>query len=152
MVTLEFKQRLRISRDEAWDFFSSPKNLKEITPKHMGFEITSGNEEVSMYPGIVISYKINPFPNIPVQWITEITHVKEKEYFVDEQRFGPYKFWQHRHIFNEIKGGIEMTDIICYMVSFGFLGNILDKLLIRKQVKQIFSYRREILKQKFGEI
>ncbi len=152
MITLEFKQRLRISRDEAWDFFLSPKNLKEITPKHMGFEITSGNEEVSMYPGIVISYKINPFPNIPVQWITEITHVEENKYFVDEQRFGPYKFWHHRHIFNEIEGGVEMTDIVCYKVPFGFLGNILDKLLIRKRVIQIFSYRREILKQKFGEI
>lgn len=152
MVTLEFRQRLRISRDEAWDFFSSPRNLKEITPKHMGFEITSGNVDVKMYPGIIISYKIKPFPNIPVRWITEITHVKEKEYFVDEQRFGPYTFWHHRHIFNEIEEGVEMTDIVCYIVPFGPFGKILDKWLIRKQVRQIFSYRREILKQKFGEI
>ena len=82
-------QDLPISKDQAWDFLSDPKNLKTITPDYMGFNILSGADH-KMFPGQIIQYIVTPVAGIPTKWVTEITHVKEGEYFVDEQRFGPY--------------------------------------------------------------
>ena len=100
-------QNLPISMEQAWKFLSDPKNLKTITPDYMRFEILGGDEKM-MYPGQIIKYIVTPVMGIPTQWITEITHVKEGEYFVDEQRFGPYALWHHKHFIRPIKNGIEM--------------------------------------------
>ncbi|MEM6525160.1 MAG: SRPBCC family protein [Bacteroidota bacterium] len=148
---LERIQFLPIKIDEAWDFFSSPRNLKEITPDYMKFVITYISGQESMYAGQLISYIVHVLPGIPVRWTTEITHVEEPSYFVDEQRFGPYALWHHQHHFKEVEGGIEMTDIVNYAIPWGILGRFADWLFVGKKVKSIFDYRFEVLEKKFSK-
>jgi len=144
IYTLEVQQILTISREEAWDFFSSPGNLAKITPPHMGFVITSGTPE-KMYPGQIISYKVAPFPGFKTNWVTEITHVSEGSYFVDEQRFGPYRMWHHEHRFEVQNGGILMTDRVSYKLPFGIFGQIAHALFVKKQLEQIFEFRIDVM-------
>ncbi len=146
----EVSQVINGSLNDVWDFISSPKNLKEITPDHMGFDITSKNTPEKMYPGLVISYKVKPLANIKTTWVTEITQVSDKKYFVDEQRIGPYKMWHHQHIIESMENGcVLMKDIISYSPPFGFLGAIANQLLIKKKLDEIFEYRRIALEKRF---
>ena len=145
------KQNLPISVKEAWEFLSSPNNLAEITPKYMNFKILSGANK-SIFAGQIIQYKVTPVLGITLKWVTEITHVKQNEYFVDEQRFGPYSFWHHKHFIKEIDGGIEMEDIVDYKIPFGFLGQIAHSLFIEKKLRQIFNYREKKLVKLFGKL
>ena len=145
------QQLIKVDLDRLWEFMSSPKNLERITPKDMKFKITSRNEEKKIYEGMIITYSITPILHFPLNWITEITHVKEKKYFVDEQKIGPYKMWHHEHIFEEKENGILMTDIITYVPPLGFLGKIANRLFIKKKVNQIFEYRKVILDQIFKQ-
>lgn len=138
---LKKEQFINASLDEVWDFISSPKNLKNITPPHMGFDITSDNKDNKMYQGMIISYIVKPILGIPTTWVTEITHVVDKNYFVDEQRIGPYKLWHHQHILEEKDDGVYMKDIVTYEPPFGFLGAIANSLFIKKQLNTIFKYR-----------
>ena len=151
LYQLRAKQALPISTEKAWKFLSSPKNLQVITPDHMGFTILSGADR-PMFPGQIIQYKVSPFPGYTTKWVTEITHVKEGEYFVDEQRFGPYALWHHKHFIKAIKGGVEMEDIIDYKIPFGFLGQLAHPLIVKKQLQQIFNYREQKLTALFGKI
>jgi hypothetical protein len=137
--------------DDAWEFFSNPKNLQQITPKNLGFKIVSKYHGDNMYPGQIIEYTVKPVLGIPLYWMTEITHVDEKKYFVDEQRFGPYSMWHHQHHFKETSNGIEMTDIVHYKIPFGFLGSIANSLFIKKQLKQIFDHRYKTVEKLFSE-
>jgi ligand-binding SRPBCC domain-containing protein len=151
--TLKTVQRLPISLEHAWDFFSSPANLKEITPDHLDFRITSDPQFLGkMYAGQIITYTVRPLLGIPMFWMTEITHVQDHQFFVDEQRFGPYALWHHQHHFRAIEGGVEMTDYIHYKVPLGPLGDLANWLLVRGQLKQIFDYRYRVLEQKFGKM
>ena len=143
------KQNLPLSINSAWEFFSNPKNLPKITPPWLNFEITSQLGD-KMYAGMIIAYLVRPLFNIPTTWVTEITHVNEPLYFVDEQRFGPYKLWHHQHIFRENKGGVEMEDIVSYAVPFGFLGAIMKKLVIERKINEIFEFRSARLIELFG--
>lgn len=145
---LKTKQFLPISIDKAWEFFSNPNNLSKITPPWLNFEVTSQLEN-KVYAGMIITYKVRPLLNIPITWVTEITHVREPNFFVDEQRFGPYKFWHHQHIFKKVDGGIEMEDIISYAVPFGFVGIIINRLIISEKINEIFSFRKEKLTELF---
>ena len=147
---LKTKQTLPISIQQAWGFFSNPQNLSKITPPWLSFEVTS-QIETKMYAGMIIAYKVTPLLNIPSTWITEITHVNEPHYFVDEQRFGPYKFWHHQHIFREVYNGIEMEDIVSYSIRFGVLGRLISRMLVTKKIKAIFDYRTEVLKAIFSK-
>lgn len=142
-------QKLPISLDEAWEFFSSPKNLKEITPDNLGFNIVSQHHGDKMYPGQIIEYKVSPVLGIPLYWMTEITHVEDKKFFVDEQRFGPYSMWHHQHHFKAVEGGVEMTDIVHYKLPFWFLGDIANTLFVKKQLKEIFDYRFALVERKY---
>ena len=142
LFRLESTQFLPISIEKAWEFFSSPDNLKEITPDHMGFNITSDNKG-KMYPGMLITYIVSPLLGIKMRWCTEITQVVEHKYFIDEQRFGPYNLWHHQHHFNEVEGGVEMTDIVHYGIPFGIIGQMANSILVKKQLTEIFSYRIE---------
>ncbi len=142
--------KLPISVDKAWDFFSDPKNLKVITPDNLGFNITSDFFKDKMYAGQVITYKVSPMLGIKMNWMTEITQVKDKEYFIDEQRVGPYKIWHHQHHFKPIEGGVEMTDIIDYVVPLGFLGRLVEPILVRGKLKEIFDYREIKMDELFG--
>jgi ligand-binding SRPBCC domain-containing protein len=151
LYRLHSKQSLPISNQEAWDFLSDPKNLKTITPEHMGFNILSGGDR-PMFAGQIIQYKVSPFSGYSTKWVSEITHVKEGHYFVDEQRFGPYSLWHHKHFLTEINGGTEMEDIIDYKIPFGILGQLAHPILVKKQLQQIFSYREQKLIELFGTI
>jgi len=146
----ETVQTLPVGRAAAWDFFSDPKNLAVITPPEMSFEVTSPLPE-RVYAGLMVTYRVRPLLRIPVQWVTEITHVDEGRYFVDEQRLGPYRVWHHEHHFSEVAGGIEMRDIVHYAVPLGPLGDVLDRLVIGKRVEEIFAFRRRVLEQRFGQ-
>ena len=148
--SLKTVQNIPISLDAAWDFFSSPANLKEITPSNLGFQIVSKYHGEKMYPGQIIEYIVKPILGIPLYWMTEITHVEDKKYFVDEQRTGPYAIWHHEHHFTEIKGGVHMTDILTYAIPYGIIGRIANKLIVEKEVKTIFAYRDEEIKKLFG--
>ncbi len=152
VYSLKTVQQLPISLDEAWDFFSRPSNLAEITPSDMGFVIKSKHHGEKMYQGQVIEYTVKPVLGIPVYWMTEITHVQDKVYFVDEQRFGPYALWHHQHHFKAIPGGVEMTDIVHYKIPFWILGDIAHGLFVKNKLKQIFDYRKVAVENKFGVI
>ncbi|EMQ95017.1 Cell division inhibitor [Xanthomarina gelatinilytica] len=150
VYTLSSKQKLPISLEEAWQFLSSPKNLKTITPDYMGFHILSGAEK-PMFAGQIIQYIVTPVFGIKTHWVTEITHVVDKTYFVDEQRFGPYALWHHKHFLREVEGGVEMEDVIDYKLPFGFLGRWLHPILVKPKLTEIFNYRRQKLSELFGQ-
>jgi ligand-binding SRPBCC domain-containing protein len=150
--TVNFEQKLPISLEEAWAFFSSPLNLAKITPKSMAFVITSDySAQTKMYQGMIITYKVSPLLGIKLDWMTEITHVKEGAYFIDEQRFGPFKFWHHEHHFKAIEGGVLMTDKLIYGIPFGIFGQIANAITVSKQTKEIFSFREKAVEELFGK-
>lgn len=144
-------QRLPITPEAAWAFFSTPFNLDAITPRNMSFVLTSDNGNEKIHAGQILTYKIAPIAGIPLSWMTEITHVVSDEYFVDEQREGPYKMWHHKHSFKAIDGGVEMTDEVWYILPFGIVGRLAHWLFIRKKVNSIFDFRFRILEEKFGK-
>ena len=148
---LERTQLLPITLPEAWKFFSAPGNLKHITPAYMGFEVLSDSGSETMYPGQIISYYVKPLFGIKIFWMTEITHVKDQEYFIDEQRFGPYQFWHHTHFFREVPGGVEMRDLVHYRLPFSPIGKLVHTLMVKKQLKQIFDFRNQVLEALFGK-
>jgi len=147
--SLQTIQQIPISIEKAWDFFSDPKNLKDITPANIGFNIISKYHGDKMYAGQIIEYTVSPVLGIPLYWMTEITHVKDKQYFIDEQRFGPYSLWHHQHHFKEIPGGVEMTDIVHYKLPLWFLGDIANWLLVKRQLKTIFDHRFKKVEELF---
>jgi ligand-binding SRPBCC domain-containing protein len=149
LYTLHTKQNLPITKKQAWELLSDPKNLQKITPEYMGFEIISGADR-PIFPGQIIQYKVTPVLGIKAKWITEITHVVENEYFVDEQRFGPYTFWHHKHFIKEISGGVEMEDIVDYKLPMGFLGSLIHPFLVQPKLKEIFEFRRKKLIELYG--
>ncbi len=145
-----FKQNIPVSLQEAWRFFSNPENLKEITPAEMGFDILNGPLPEKIYPGMIIIYTVRPLLNIPMTWVTEITQVEEPGYFIDNQKAGPYAYWHHQHFLKETETGVEVTDIVNFKAPLGVLGRIMEKLVIRKKVDQIFDYRKARLVELFG--
>ena len=150
LYNLHKKQNLPISAEEAWKFLSSPKNLKTITPDYMGFNILSGADR-EMFAGQIIQYIVTPVLGIKTKWVTEITHIDKGYYFVDEQRFGPYALWHHKHFIRPIKGGVEMEDIIDYKIPFGWIGRLVHPILVKPKLKEIFDYRQKKLIELFGE-
>lgn len=146
---LHTHQNLPISVDEAWDFLSDPKNLKTITPDYMGFHILSGADR-KMHAGQIIQYIVTPIAGIPTKWVTEITHVQDREFFVDEQRFGPYSLWHHKHFIKEIPGGVAMEDIVDYKLPLGILGQLAHPIVVKPKLKEIFDYRYQKLIELFG--
>jgi len=148
---LRFEQKLPIPIAEAWDFFSSPLNLAKITPPEMKFQVTSNQTaDTKIYPGMIITYIISPLLGIKLNWTTEITQEKFEEYFVDDQRSGPYALWHHEHHFKTIKGGVLMTDIINYAVPYGIIGRLANQILVAKQINKIFDYRKKAVDDLFG--
>ena len=145
------EQKVPTSMESIWDFISSPRNLKDITPQYMGFNITSHLWTEKMYPGMIITYQVKPVLGINMNWMTEITQVRDVEYFVDEQRMGPYTMWHHQHLIEPIPGGVLMKDIVTYIPPMGFLGAIANSLFIKKQLKEIFDFRTVAIEKKFGK-
>jgi len=149
IYTLISKQQLPIGIEVAWDFFSTPENLAKITPDKMSFDVTS-EYSPKVYQGQIITYKIGVLPGKVTNWVTEITHMVEQKYFVDEQRFGPYKMWHHEHFFEKNDLGVMMIDKVSYKIPFGLIGRMANKFFIEKQLRNIFSYRYNKLNELFG--
>ncbi|MBU2885751.1 SRPBCC family protein [Gilvimarinus agarilyticus] len=149
IYTLEVRQQIHTTLDVTWNFFSTPSNLTKITPKHMGFEITSDNL-TQTYEGQIITYMVGIMPGIKSPWVTEITHVTDQKYFVDEQRFGPYAMWHHEHIFEEKNGAVIMTDRVSYKPPLGIIGRLMHSLFIKRQLLKIFRHRYDSLENFFG--
>ncbi len=143
------EQKLPVKIEEAWKFFSDPKNLVRITPPDMKFKITN-NPPKDIYSGMIITYKLRPLLNISANWVTEILFVDKPHSFIDVQRFGPYKFWHHRHHFKAIDGGILMTDEVNYSLPFGILGRVFHSLFVKERIQKIFDYRKNELKKIFS--
>ena len=149
--TLKRVQFIPVGLEKAWDFFSDPGNLAAITPAGMGFHILSKHRPERMYAGQLIEYRVSPVLGIPMYWMTEITHVSEGKYFIDEQRFGPYALWHHQHHYREVEGGVEMTDIVHYKIPLALLGRVANLLFVRKKLNEIFDYRYERVAETFGD-
>ncbi|WP_028979198.1 SRPBCC family protein [Sporocytophaga myxococcoides] len=149
IYTINRVQILPVKIEQAWDFFTSPHNLSKITPSSLNFKVLSKNEG-PIHPGMIIRYKVHPILGIPLDWVTEITHVAHQHLFVDEQRFGPYAFWHHLHKFREVKEGVEMEDLVHYALPFGPIGSLAHALIVKKKVNEIFDFRAKILKEILG--
>lgn len=142
-------QKLPVSLQDAWTFFSDANNLLTITPPFLNLKVTNELFGDKVYPGQIIKYRVKPMAGIGVSWVTEITHLEEERYFVDEQRKGPYKLWHHQHHFKAIEGGTEMTDIVHYAIPFSIIGEAFHP-LVKKKLMEIFSYRFNKINELFG--
>ncbi len=149
---LFYTQGIPAGIKEVWDFFSNPLNLAEITPPDMHMRITNEVDGGSLYEGMIINYTLFPFLNFPVRWSTQIIHVDKPHEFWDEQKYGPYEYWHHKHRFREIPEGVEMTDIIDYKLPYGLLGEALNQLLIHHRLEEVFAYRRKKIEEIFGDM
>ncbi|MBK1877620.1 SRPBCC family protein [Pelagicoccus mobilis] len=147
--TLNRKQFIPRPIDVVWEFFSDPRNLDEMTPPFLRFEILSG-ADFSMFAGQVIEYRIRVLPGVRQRWVTEISHCQPREYFVDEQRLGPYRFWHHLHAFQSVSDGTIMTDRVNYVLPFGPLGLLVHSVFVKRRLKRIFDFRSQYLEKRFG--
>ncbi len=145
VYTLRRTQIIRTTMEDCWAFFSNPNNLSKITPASFDFRVLSEVPE-KIYAGLMIQYRVKPLAGIPMTWVTEITHVRELEYFSDEQRVGPYALWHHEHFFTKLDGGrVEVRDLLHYAMPFSFIGNIVHELLVKGQLEQLFSHRERVV-------
>jgi ligand-binding SRPBCC domain-containing protein len=149
IYTLHKKQKLPITLDDAWSFLCNPANLSKLTPSKMNMKIITGADR-PMYAGQVLQYSVTPLAGIKTKWVSEITQFEDHKYFVDVQLYGPYAFWHHKHFITEIDGGVEMEDIIDYKVPFGILGQLVQPLIVKPKLEEVFNYRREQLEKLFG--
>ena len=144
-------QKIPVSPEQAWDFFSNPANLQAITPGKMGLKIKSRLPVEKIYAGQLLEYTVRPLMGIPLYWMTEITVVEHGKYFIDEQRVGPYRLWHHQHHFNPVEDGVEMRDIVHYRIPLWILGDLANTLFLKKQVESIFDYRFKKVEELFGK-
>jgi ligand-binding SRPBCC domain-containing protein len=150
IYTIKQEQVIPVSVAEAWQFFSRGDNLQKITPAELAFKVTSAPQRGEIYAGQLITYIIKPVLGIPLQWITEITHVQPLRYFVDEQRDGPYRLWHHEHHFEVVAEGVRMTDLVYYQLPLGWLGRLAHVLFVKKQLQHIFNFRKQRITALFG--
>jgi ligand-binding SRPBCC domain-containing protein len=151
LYTIETSQLISADLATVWAFMSNPRNLARLTPPYLGFEVLSKENNDCVYPGQIIEYYVKPLLNIKLHWVTEITHVQDKSYFVDEQRFGPYAFWHHKHFLQETAGGVEMRDLVHYKLPLGLLGKLANAAFVKKQLKGIFDFRYQQLETLFND-
>ena len=145
------EQQIDCNIETAWEFFSSPFNLSKITPKDMGFTVTSDSDNKTIYKGMEIEYTVSPLLKIPMKWKTIITDVVFQKSFTDIQAKGPYKYWNHFHEFEANDKGVLIKDTVDYELPFGFLGTIAHGLFVRKKLESIFNYRFQFLEKAFNQ-
>jgi ligand-binding SRPBCC domain-containing protein len=144
------KQTFTGELERVWAFFASPANLNRITPPSLSFHMV-GDVAQSMYAGQMIEYRIGILPGVTTRWVTEITHVRDQEYFVDEQRIGPYRLWHHEHHFHPVADGrVRMIDRITYEVGWGPFGELAHRLWIRRELAKIFEFRARTIAELFS--
>jgi ligand-binding SRPBCC domain-containing protein len=140
--TLHRKESFPLSLEAAWDFFSDPRNLARITPPELGFEVLTPDLPPRIYAGMMIAYRVRPLAGLPLTWLTEITHLREGEFFVDEQRAGPYALWHHEHrLRDDGASGTEVEDLVTFRLPFGPLGALMHRLVVRSKLEAIFEFR-----------
>jgi len=149
IYSIQRQTLLHATRESVWKYFSDTGNLNELTPSDMSFEVLDASPENKMYAGMIINYRIRPVLNIPVRWTTEITHCLKGNYFVDEQRFGPYSFWHHQHSFEDHPDGILMRDIVHYALPFGIVGRFIHMIYVKRRLASIFDFREKKIKDVF---
>lgn len=149
IYTLRRKQVLPITLEEAWPFFSTPRNLEQITPAFLRFSILSEIPD-EIHDGLIISYRIAAVAGVPMTWVTEIKHVRRLAQFIDEQRIGPFRFWHHLHRFRAVEGGVEMEDVVHYVMPWGWFGRLVHAVFIRARLQAIFDFRQEYLDRYFS--
>lgn len=149
---LKAVQQIPGSPDAIWSFFANPANLAKITPEAMNFQVISDKWEKEIYPGQIIEYHVRPLLGIKMYWMTEITQVKSGEFFIDEQRKGPYKLWHHQHHFEKTEGGVMMTDLLHYSIPYGFIGSIANAILVRSKLRALFEHRVKAIERIFGKM
>jgi len=149
LYQLHKTQKLPISLDDAWSFLCDSSNLTKLTPKEMKMKIISGADR-PMFAGQVLQYSVSPLPGFKTKWVSEITQYEHKKYFVDDQLYGPYAFWHHKHFVHEIDGGVEIEDIIDYKVPLGILGRLVHPFLVKPKLEAIFEYRKTQMEILFG--
>jgi len=147
---LERTQLIPAPAEQVWAFIASPIKLREITPPYMRFEIITGSLPENMYAGMLICYYVRPLLGIKLKWVTEITQAKGPDYFVDVQHRGPFRSWHHQHLFRAMAGGVEMTDTVHYQPPLGILGRLANGLFLKKQLHDLFEYRRVKIEERFG--
>lgn len=150
IFSFQCKQFINSDKEKVWKFISDPYNLALITPPKMEFKIINESVTKLIYPGMIIEYHVKPLLGIKMRWLTEITHVKDEEFFVDEQRMGPYNFWHHQHILKEHNGGTEMEDIVHYKLPGGPVGRVLNYVVIKDKLDSIFAYREKMINEYFN--
>lgn len=149
---LEFTSIVPRSLEETWDFFSRPENLEKLTPEDVSFNILSPVQGVKMYEGMIIQYRVSPFPGFSTDWVTEITQIKYHHHFIDDQRVGPFALWHHQHFFQSLgPNRTEMKDILHYAAPLGPLGTLADLIFVNRQVRGIFEAREAAIKRLFPE-
>jgi ligand-binding SRPBCC domain-containing protein len=151
VFTIERRQRLKVSREEAYRFISNPALMGGIIPADLGLQVLNHIPD-RVYEGLLLHYRLKPLFGVPVHWLGEITYCDEPSRFVDEQRLGPFAFWHHEHRLREIPGGVEMSDLIHYAVPFGPLGSVVNTLVLGPRLRRIFDYRESALARKFGSL
>ena len=152
LYTLYAKQTVDKEIDFLWDFFSKPSNLNKLTPEDVQFKIISGESD-DFYEGKIISYKIKPFKLVALNWVTEISQVKEGSYFIDNQIFGPYKMWHHEHHFKRNDNGTtEIIDKVKYKVPFYIIGGLIHKIFIKRKLFNIFNFRQKKINELFNNL
>ena len=147
LYTLDSNQFINKPIEEVFQFFSKPENLSVITPAKLGFKILSPNP-IKMEVGRLIDYNIY-LMGIPIHWRTLITDYEPPNMFVDQQIKGPYAMWHHTHTFHKVKGGVEIKDRVVYSIPFGFLGRLLNYLWIKRDLNNIFLYRKKVIDKLF---
>ncbi len=150
IYTFSQKQKVPISLDEAWKFLTNSDNLSIMTPSYMNFKKISKDNR-PLYSGQIIQYSVTPILGIPVKWVSEITQLKENDYFVDIQLFGPYAMWHHKHFIREIDGGVEMEDLIDYKIPLGLIGQMVHPFVVKPKLQEAFAFRKAKLIEIFGE-
>ena len=151
VFTIYKTQKLPIPLPEIWEFFSDPHNLKDITPVDLGLQIKTAPKE-KMYNGMIITYRVTLIANFSMTWVTEIKNIHQPHSFIDEQRFGPYRFWHHRHTFRDVPGGVEIGDLIHYALPFGIFSPMINDAIIAPKLEKIFTHRAQTLAYKFGTL
>lgn len=150
VYTFTYETKLKGSLDTVWDFFSHPKNLDKITPPDLAFR-TIGEVPDRAYAGLILHHIVRPLFNIPMRWVTEITHCNAPQMFVDEQRSGPYAMWHHQHHFAAEGEYVRMRDIVTYRIGYGVFDCLINPLVVRPKIQSIFSYRDRIITDIFKD-
>lgn len=150
LYLLRATQTIPVSIEDAWSFFSDPRNLAVITPPSLGLRMTS-DVPAAMTEGMIITYRVNVFPGITMSWLTQITRVDKPRAFVDMQPVGPYRYWHHLHTFAPVSGGVRADDEVHFALPFGAIGALAAP-LVKARLRQIFTYRARTLERMFGTL